>query len=321
METIRIPHTDFEASRLIYGCMRLTGAWNVTEATDEAMQRTRAAVDAALEAGINFFDHADIYAGGGCEKCFGQLFRERPSLRDGMVLQTKCGIRFEHERLGGSMYDFSYEHITQSAEGCLRRLNVDTIDILLLHRPDALMEPEEVARAFDDLQQAGKVKHFGVSNHSGQQIDLLKKCVRQPMVANQLELSLLHSGLIDAGTAVNRKDPHFHGPGEGTLEYCRLHDIPVQAWSPLAQGKLSPAKAGDEHAELRERIDDLATQNGVNPEAILIAWLLRHPGKMQPIIGSCDPARIAASARGVEVALSRVDWYELYVLARQQRMA
>ncbi|MGE9296048.1 MAG: aldo/keto reductase, partial [Puniceicoccales bacterium] len=200
------------------------------------------------------------------------------------------------------------------------RFGVENIDVLLLHRPDPLMEPEEVARAFDDLQQSGKVAHFGFSNHSAAQIQLLKKCVRQPIVANQLEVSLLHTGMIDAGTAANQTQPTLHEPGEGTLEYCQEHDISIQPWSPLARGQLAD-EANAPVKELHPMLEKFAADKGVSIEAILLAWLLRHPAKMQPILGSCNPERIAAACRATEVKLTREEWYQLYVTARGQRMA
>lgn len=326
MQYTKIPHTDLETSTIIYGCMRAAGGWHFKEANAEAVDNTRRVVDAALEAGINFFDHADIYCAGVCESAFGKVLAERPELRDSMIIQTKCGIRFANTPEAGmpGRYDFSYDHIVESAEASLRRLGVDTIDVYLLHRPDPLVEPEEVARAFDHLEESGKVRYFGVSNHSGHQIDLLRKYLNQPLVTNQLEVSLLHTCLIDPGTAVNQNQPQWSTPGEGTLEYCRIHDISVQSWSPLAQGRLGADTVDDlknpDHKELYSALHQMAEAKGVSVEAVLLAWVLRHPAKIQPIIGTTQAERIHACAAACEITLSREEWNTLYILARGKPM-
>jgi predicted oxidoreductase len=242
------------------------------------------------------------------------------------VLQSKCGIR-----PGGypkpadpTRYDFSYEHVVASVEGSLKRLQTDRLEILLLHRPDALMEPAEVARAFDYLEKSGKVRYFGVSNFGWQQIELLKTAVRQPLVANQVRLGLLHSVLIDAGTAVNQRKPQFTSPGEGTLEYCRRNQITIQAYSPLDGGKLTGAPLGhnDEARTLRaaELVRQMAEEKKVPREAIVLAWLLRHPAGIQPIIGTTNVQRIRATAQAQDVTLTREEWYTLYTTARGEPM-
>ena len=311
MKTQRIIGTDLEVSRVALGCMRMPEP-------AQAIAAARAAVDA----GINFFDHANIYGRGRCETAFASVWREMPGLRGKVIIQSKVGIRHAGDPNSGSpgRYDFSYEHIKESVDASLKRLDVDHLDILLLHRPDALVEPEEVARAFDEIEQAGKVRYFGVSNHAGWQIDLLKKHVRQPLVVNQLEFSLLHMPLINAGSIVNQDTANYPTRGDGALDYCRLHDITVQAWSPLAHGIFGGSPADERAQKAIAAVATMAAAKGVAPETILIAWLLRHPAKIQPIVGSTNPSRIAAAARATEVELSREEWYTLFVAARDANM-
>jgi len=327
MKTQPIPQTDLAASTLIFGCMKIGGSWDDAPLSPQTVESATRSVKAGLDAGYTFFDHADIYCRGKSEQVFGEILKATPSLRDRIVLQSKCGIR-----PGGipraadpTRYDFSYEHIVGSMEGSLKRLHSDRLDILLLHRPDALMEPAEVARAFDHLQKSGKVRYFGVSNFAWYQIELLKTAVMQPLVANQVRLGLLHSGLIDAGTAVNQRRPHFTHPGEGTIEYCWRHRITIQAWSPLEGGKLSGGKLDhtDEARTLRaaELVKQMSEEKKVSREAILLAWLLRHPAGIQPIIGTTNPQRIGASAQAFDVTLTREEWYTLYTTARGEPMA
>jgi len=273
-------------------------------------------VHAALDAGINFFDHADMYGRGRCEEAFSGIWQERPGLREKIVLQTKCGIRFEDDPAPGGVrrYDFSREHILRSVDGSLRRLKTDYLDILLLHRPDALAQPDEIASAFDELHRAGKVRHFGVSNHSAAQIELLKRAVTHPLVVNQLELNLVHNQLITAGTVVNQDEPARAIHGEGTLEYCRLHEITVQAWSPVAHGALAKASAGQGDERMRgaaAAAKAMAEKKGVSLDAILLAWLLRHPAGIQPIIGTTRPERIREACAADDVRLTREEWYAL----------
>jgi predicted oxidoreductase len=327
MKTQTIPQTDLVGSAIIFGCMRIGGSWDPSPISASTLESALRSVKAALDAGFTFFDHADVYCFGKSEQAFGEMLKATPSVRDKIIVQSKCGIRF-----GGSprpsdptRYDFSFEHIMSSVEGSLKRLHTDRLDILLLHRPDPLMEPGEIARAFDQLQKTGKVRYFGVSNFAGYQIDLLKTAVKQPVVANQIQLSLLHSGLIDAGAAVNQKTPQFTNPGEGVLEYCRIHQISIQAWSPLDGGKLTGAALTykDEARALRaaELVKQMSEEKKVSREAIVLAWLLRHPGAIQPIIGTTKPERIRHTPEALEVTLTREEWYTLYTTARGEPMA
>ena len=304
-------------SRIAYGCMHLSRAWDAAPLTDAEHRRTRELVETALANGITLFDHADIYARGKSERLFGDLLRNTPGLRERMVLQSKCGIRLAGDPQPGApgRYDFSPAHLTASVDGILARLGVEYLDILLLHRPDPLADPQQVAEVFDQLQRSGKVRHFGVSNHTAGQMALLQRHLRQPLVANQLELSLLHHGLIEAGITANRDDARGDAT---TLDFCRLHDIRVQAWSPLAGGRLAAPDAAASpavHATAR-LLQQMAEARGVAPEAIQLAWLLRHPAGVQPVVGTTDPTRLAACCQADAVDLSRDEWYALLGAAR-----
>ena len=295
-------------SRLAYGCMTLGGL-------DRA--GAQAAVDAALDAGVTLFDHADIYARGESEAAFGRLLADRPGLRDRIVLQSKCGIRFADDPAGApKRYDLSYDHVVGSVEGSLRRLQTDRLDALLLHRPDPLMEPDEIARAFDSLEAAGKVGAFGVSNFSVAQVDRLAAAVRQPLVANQVQLSLGHLGPVEAGVMVNV--PGEADRADGLLDGLAARGLVVQAWAPLAGGAVSRPDPAPEQAELAEAVGAVAGRLGVPPLAVVVAWVVRLGA--QPVVGTTDPGRIAACAQGAALDLSREDWYRLYEAARGRRV-
>jgi len=326
MKTYHIANTPLEVSRIAYGCMGIGGGWAAGPLLERTRKEALAAVRAALDAGITFFDHADMYGRGRCEEAFSGIWQERPGLRETIVVQTKCGIRFEDDPIAGGVrrYDFSREHILASVEGSLRRLKTDYVDILLLHRPDALAQPEEIAAAFDRLHEEGKVRHFGVSNHSAWQIELLKRAVRQPLVVNQLELNLVHNQLITAGTVVNQDEPARPIHGDGTLEYCRVHDICIQAWSPVAHGalaKAAPGRGDDRIRAAAAAARALAEKKGVSLDAVLIAWLLRHPAGIQPIIGTTRPERIREACAADEVLLTREEWYALLVAGNGRSVA
>ena len=268
--------------------------------------------DASLAAGINFFDHADIYGEGaahGCEARFAEALQLTASQRADIVLQTKVGIVKD-----GPYFDFSYDHLIEAVDGSLAALGTDYIDILLLHRPDALVEPEEVARAFDELSAAGKVLNFGVSNHTPGQIELLKRYVRQPLVANQVQLSITHAPIITQGVAMNMAGVEQSISRDvGILDYCRLHDITIQAWSPFQAGFFTGVFLGNpDYPELNAVIDRLAAAYDVPAEAIATAWLTRHPAQLQVVLGTTSPERITAAAKGADVVLTRPEWYELY---------
>ena len=287
-------------SEIALGCMRLADA---KESVDHI-------IGTALEIGIDCFDHADIYGGGRCEALFGNWLKEHASVRDKIRIQTKCGIR-------SGYYDFSKEHILSSVEDSLRRLHTDHVDLLLLHRPDTLMEPQEVAEAFDILENAGKVRHFGVSNHNPMQIELLKTAVKQPLLVDQLQFSIPESGLVTSGLNVNMKDSESVVHDGGALEYARIHGITIQAWSPFQGGFFRGPFVGDreKYPELNKTLDQLSAAYGVTPMALAAAWILRHPAKMQVISGSVNTKRMREIVKGAEVVLSRKDWYAIYLAA------
>ncbi|MEK3883531.1 aldo/keto reductase [Paenibacillus sp. PL2-23] len=298
MKYINIAGTDLKASNIIMGCMRIKQL-SLPEA--EALIRT------AMEENVNFFDHADIYGGGECEEHFAQAIGMNPSIRDGMILQSKCGIR-------SGYFDFSKEHILASTDGILKRLNTDYLDILLLHRPDSLVEPEEVAEAFDQLQASGKVRHFGVSNHTPLQIELLKKYVKQPLVVNQLQLSVTHTPMIDSGIALNMDHAQSVNRDSGILDYSRLHDMTVQAWSPFQKGFFNGPFLGDleTYPELNKLMDELAAKYEVTTTAIAVAWITRHPANIQVITGTTNVTRLKDSCQGSDIPLTREEWYAMY---------
>lgn len=309
MKTLRIPRTDLQVSRIAYGCMQLSKAWDDAPITASEIASALTLVETALEQGITLFDHADIYARGKSELLFGEALRQMPGLRDRIVLQSKCGIRFANTPQAGmpARYDFSRDYLLDSVEGSLRRLGTDRLDLLMLHRPDPLMQPEEVANAFEALKQSGKVRYFGVSNHTASQISLLQKFVNQPLVVNQIEVSLLHHYPISETILGNQQGGTYAG-ATGTLDYCREHEILLQAWSPLAGGKLPGLAA--------ELVAELARAKGTSPEAVLLAWLLKHPAPIQPVVGTTNPERLVASCAGDAVELSREEWYGLLAAAR-----
>jgi predicted oxidoreductase len=303
MKTITLPGTDIVAPNVVLGLMRIA---------DKSDDEVRELVRAASDAGVDFLDHADVYGTDlhGCEERFAQAMKLTPSQRDALTIQTKAGIVRE-----GPYFDFSYEHIVESVEGSLAALQTDRIDILLLHRPDALVEPEEVARAFDELESSGKVRYFGVSNHTPRQIDLLAKYVRQPIVANQVQLSITHQPIISQGVSMNMlaEQQSVTIDGGGIVDYCRLHDITIQAWSPFQAGFFTGVFLGSaDYPELNAVIDRLAAQYGVPAIAIATAWITRHPADMQVVLGTTSPVRVSGAALGSDLPLTRAEWYELF---------
>jgi predicted oxidoreductase len=298
-----VPFAAASAPAVVAGMMR------INEKDDAEI---RALYDAARGAGIDFFDHADIYGGRmhACEERFAGALQLSAAERDEITLQTKCGIVPAE-----GAYDFSYEHIMRQVDGSLAALRTDRIDVLLLHRPDALVEPEEVASAFDELEAAGKVRAFGVSNHTPRQIDLLRTAVSQPFVANQLQLSLTHASMIAGPIAANREatEQSITRDGGGILEYCRTNGITIQAWSPMqAGGGLGPFVGNAAYPELNAALDRIAAAHGSTPTGIAVAWITRHPAQMQVVMGTTTPERLVAAADGSDVQLSRAEWYELY---------
>lgn len=325
MEQLNLRHTDLQASRLIAGCMGLGGGNDVGTILDAGHEmEARTFVDTALELGINFFDHANIYARGRAEEVFGRLLKERPTLREQIILQSKVGIRRADDPAGTPQrFDFSCDHLVEATDAILRRLQTDCLDILLLHRPDPLMEGEEVARAFDRLKQQGKVRYFGVSNQNRYTMEYLQHFLPDPLVANQVEMNLLHAGFAEATISFNQASPAYPDGWEGTLEYCRLHGVGLQAWRPLARGMLTGGDLSDASPAVKETaalVQEMANAYGVSGEAIVLAWLLRHPANIQPVLGTRRSARLRACAESMRVQLSREEWYRLFEAARGNQM-
>ena len=289
-------------SRIISGCMRFSNF------DKEGMNRY---IHSAMEMGINFFDHADIYGNGQSEEIFGQAMENDSTLkREAMILQSKCGIR------PGVCYDLSKNYILQAVDGILRRLKTEYLDILLLHRPDALVEPLEVAEAFEELEKAGKVRAFGVSNHKPMQIELLKKYVKQPLLYNQMQFSIPVSNMVANGLEVNMTSGGSIDRDGSVLDYCRLNDMTIQAWSPYQMPEWKGCFLGaDEYWQLNQEIKALAEKYQVSDMAIATAWILRHPAKMQVIVGTTNLDRLKQIVDGSHIELSREEWYKLYLAA------
>lgn len=299
MYTIELGKSGLQVPTVAVGCMRF-GSKTVKE--------IETLIDTALAHGANFFDHADIYCEGRSESLFAEALT--PARREQVLLQSKCGI------VPGKMFDFSYEHIVASVDGILKRLRTDYLDVLLLHRPDALVEPEEVARAFDELKSAGKVRHFGVSNQNPAQMQLLQSCLDMPLCVNQLQFGIMHTPMIQAGIHVNMHTEEAVNRDGGALDYCRLNKITVQPWSPMQYGFFKGCFIdNEEFPALNRTMDELAEKHGINKTTLAIAWILRHPAKMQPVTGTTNPARLADCLAAANVTLSREDWYAIYTAA------
>ncbi|MFG3151482.1 aldo/keto reductase family oxidoreductase [Streptomyces sp. NPDC048219] len=307
MKTVPFGPTDIQVPNIVAGMMRIAGS------TDDEIRHL---YTTAREAGIDFFDHADLYGfnhpGGGrhlCERRFAEALRLSASEREQITLQTKTGIVADPWG-----YDQSYEHIVASAEESLKALGTDYLDVLLLHRPDALVEPQEVARAFDHLESSGKVRAFGVSNHTPRQIDLLRTAVAQPIVANQVQLSVTHSTIIAQGLSSNMtgQDDSITRDGGGIVDYTRINKITLQAWSPFQKGFQDGVFFNSpDYPELNAELDRLAAKYGVTPTAIATAWVTRHPAGIQVVLGTTTPQRVADATAGSGIPLTRAEWYGL----------
>jgi predicted oxidoreductase len=296
--------SDLVTSNIILGLMRIQ---------DLSDEEVRELVGTARDEGINFFDHADIYGSSrhGCERRFGEAVTFSPAEREQVVIQSKVGIR-------NGYFDFSKEHILRSVDESLEALRTDYLDILLLHRPDTLVEPQEVAEAFDELHDAGKVRHFGVSNQTPGQTELLRRTLRQPLLVNQVQLSITHAPIIAQGIAVNMAGlDQSIDRDNGILEYARLNRITLQAWSPFQKGFFDGVFLGDREnfAELNDLLDQLAEKYGVTPTGIAVAWITRHPADIQVVLGTTKPERVRESAAGSEIPLTREEWYGLFKAA------
>ncbi|WP_409343290.1 aldo/keto reductase family oxidoreductase [Paenibacillus sp. MBLB4367] len=319
MKAIPLERRGLPVSRLVLGCMGLGGGWNREPIAQEHVRQAHEAVEAALSIGINMFDHADIYAYGKAEKVFGRVLQERPELRERILIQSKCGIRPADPSAGlPGRYDFSEAHLLDSVDGILDRLGTGYLDVLLLHRPDPLMDPEEVGRAFQALKASGKVRAFGVSNMSAGQIKLLQAYSDEPLIVNQLEMSLARHGWLQTGVHVNQDAARDNVFPEGTLEHCMLENIQLQAWSPLARGLYSrnPEGQPESVAATAKLVREMAERKQTSTEAILLSWLMTHPAGIQPVIGTANPERIRACGDALKLTLTREEWYSLYVSAR-----
>lgn len=287
----------FNASAVSLGCMRM-GGLNDKQVDD--------ILNTAIECGINFFDHADIYGGGNAETVFGKFLERNSGVREKIMIQTKCAI---HD----GQFDFSKEHILKSVDGSLSRLGTDYIDVLLLHRPDTLMEPDEVAEAFDILEAQGKVKYFGVSNQNMMQMELLKTAVKQPLIINQLQFSVTEAGMVTSGMNVNMKNAESVMHDGSFLEYSRIKNITIQAWSPFQFGFFGGNFVdNDDFAELNEKLSEIGGIYGLTKTGVAAAWILRHPANMQLIAGTMNPVHLKEICKASDVQLSRADWYGIY---------
>ena len=308
MQTAPLGPSDLASTRLIYGCMRTVGTWNPNDFDEQKKNEAKAALDAAYESGYRHFDHADIYCRGMCEAVFGEWLSERKISRDDLLLTTKCGIRFGNDPDADAphRYDFSKEHILHSCEQSLKRLGIDTLDVYLLHRPDVLMNPPEVAAAFDQLKQQGKVRRFGVSNFTIPQFEDLQSALDEPLVCNQIQIHPLRLEPIE----------------DGTLNTLRRLNVTPTAWSPVAQGRCGDDfKAENGHlASLHAALDKEGAALGLSRAATTLVWLMTHPSRIQPIIGSRTPERIRDAATADGKAMSREAWYRIYLAARGEKL-
>lgn len=296
----KIQIADMQASQIILGCMRII----------EPGKNPVKVIETAYENGINFFDHADIYGAGQCETVFAEALAQTSIRREDIYLQSKCAIR------PGVAFDFSKEHIIKSVEGSLQRLQTDYLDTMLLHRPDTLMESEEVAEAFYELEKSGKVRYFGVSNQNPMQVELLKTAVKQPLLFNQLQFGLKHTEMVDAGLNVNIPNQASHMQDGSVLEYSRINKMTIQAWSPFQHGYFDgPFVGNDKFPELNKKLEEYAEKYNLTPSGIAIAWINRHPARMQTIIGTMTERRIEEVTNASDLVLSREEWYDLYMAA------
>ncbi|KXT98813.1 aldo/keto reductase [Streptococcus mitis] len=303
MRYITFGQDDKELSEIVLGMMRIE---------DKSVKEVEELVETALSVGINAFDLADIYGRGRCEELLGLVLKNRPDLREEMWIQSKCGIRIEEF----TYFDFSKDYIIKSVDGILQRLKIDHLDSLLLHRPDALMESDQVAEAFDLLYKQGKVRDFGVSNQNPMMMELLKKDVKQPLAVNQLQLSAAFTPGFESGFHVNMEDSQAAMRDGSIFEYCKLHDVVIQAWSVLQFGYFKGNFVGNEKFQaLNQVLDRLAIKYGVTPSTIAISWILRYPAKMQAVVGTTNPKHLREVSQAANFSLTREEWYEIYLAA------
>ncbi|WP_077304837.1 aldo/keto reductase [Terribacillus halophilus] len=294
---MKLGTSGLNTAPIALGCMRMNDLNKL-----EALR----VIETSKEAGITLFDHADIYGAGTSEEVFAAALKESVVKREDIILQSKCGIR-------NGFFDFSKQHILSSVDGILERLQTDYLDVLLLHRPDSLMEPEEVAEAFHQLKESGKVRHFGVSNHQPYQIDLLKQYVKEDLIINQLQFSLMHTPLLDASLNLNMQNRESVVRDAGVLPYSQLNGMTVQAWSPFQFGMIEGVFIDNPaYPDVNKALQEVAETHNVSKSAIAIAWILRHPAGIQAVIGSMNPDRIRSISEAQSVKLSREEWYGLY---------
>jgi predicted oxidoreductase len=297
MKFIKLGQSSLQVPVIAVGCMRIKGL---------SKPEAERFIQTALDGGANFFDHADRYGGGTCEEIFADAIQMNSSVRENVILQSKCGIR-------EGRFDFSKEHILEAVDGSLKRLKTDYLDVLLLHRPDALVEPEEVAEAFDNLFNSGKVRNFGVSNQNPMQIQLLQKSLNQPIIANQLQLSITNANMISTGIHVNMQDDAAINRDGSVLDFCRLNDITIQPWSPFQYGFFEGVFLDNEKfPQLNAKINEIAAKYEVANTTIALAWLLRHPAHMQPVTGTMNIERLMDCIKAADIYLTREEWYEIY---------
>ena len=303
MRYITLGQDDKELSEIVLGMMRIE---------DKSVKEVEELVETALSVGINAFDLADIYGRGRCEELLGLVLKNRPDLREEMWIQSKCGIRIEEF----TYFDFSKDYIIKSVDGILQRLKIDHLDSLLLHRPDALMESDQVAEAFDFLYKQGKVRNLGVSNQNPMMMELLKKDVKQPLAVNQLQLSAAFTPSFEAGFHVNMEASQAAMRDGSIFEYCKLHDVVIQAWSVLQFGYFKGNFVGNEKFQaLNQVLDRLAIKYGVTSSTIAISWILRYPAKMQAVVGTTNPKHLREVSQAANFSLTRKEWYEIYLAA------
>ena len=301
MRTIELGKSNMQVPVIALGCMRMNRL-------DE--KEAASFIEKALSLGVNFFEHADIYGKGECEKIFSKAIDMKPSIREKIILQSKCGI------VPGKMYDLSKEYILKSVDEILKRLQTEYLDVLALHRPDALVEPEEVAEAFRILKESGKVRHFGVSNHKPLQMELLHKYLDEPLVTDQLQFSITNSSMVENGLEVNMTTEGAIDRDGSVLDYCRYHDITIQTWSPFQYGFFEGVFLNNEKfSELNQILEKIATRYEVTPTTIATAWILRHPAHMQVVAGTMNEKRLEEICKASEITLSREEWYQIYLAA------
>ncbi|QGQ95281.1 aldo/keto reductase [Paenibacillus psychroresistens] len=322
MKLMPLEKRGISNSRVAFGCMGLGGGWNHNALTKEDYLQAEKAIDAALSIGITMFDHADIYTFGKAEAVFGQIFKNKPELRKQMILQSKCGIRMKDDVLP-QRFDFSKEHILNSIDASLQRLGIEYLDVYLLHRPDPLMEPEEIAEAFQAIKASGKVRHFGVSNMSAAQIRFIQQALPEPLVVNQLEMSLARLDWVEQGVLVNQKEGANINFADGIMEHCQTENIQIQAWGPLAQGRFSgkpSEQATPSEIRTAELVQSMAQQKDTTPESIVLGWLMRHPALIQPVIGTANADRVLACRDAVHQSkmMTRTEWYTLFESSRSK---